>query len=151
VFWGNYLLSFSFDMTLMMPEFMKDKKIKVLVAEPDTKLLKYITDSLKELPLQIIGLATSAFHFKQLFLEDVPDLIIAEVLFSDKTSCIDIIKELDPFAQVPIIYLSTSSEKNLVSQAQETFAFNFLLHNSHDLPTLQLKIAVEMALNFIVR
>lgn len=79
----------------------------------------------------------------QLFTQNNYDLIISDIHLKEEKDGIDIIAEFSKTKKVPVVYLTAFSDSDIVSRAEKTMPFAYLLKPYND---NQLKATINLAL-----
>jgi len=119
------------EILLIEDEFIIAKDIKVLLGKNNFASVDYARDYDTALDL---------------FVKNSYDLIISDINLNDKKDGIEIITEFSKIKKVPVVYLTAYSDIDIVSRAEKTMPFAYILkpYNNN-----QLKATINLAiLNF---
>lgn len=105
----------------------RNKKGSVLIVEDD-RLLSLITERLlRKLGYEIAGKAVSAEEAIDLVRESAPDVVIMDIFLEGGMNGIDTVRQIRTFSEVPVIFISGTSNKRSFLQAKETGFVDFLV------------------------
>jgi PAS domain S-box-containing protein len=104
---------------------MKDKKI--LIVEDEISTVLYIKDILEGRGYQIAGTATSGEEAINLADEGDPDIVIMDVIMEGAIDGIDAAKAIRARHDIPIIYLTASTDEKNLNRAKETEPHGYLI------------------------
>lgn len=119
------------DILLIEDEFIIAKDIKVLLSENNFASVDY---------------ARNYDTALDLFVKNSYDVIISDINLNDKKDGIEIITEFSKLKKVPVVYLTAYSDFDIVSRAEKTMPFAYVLkpYNNN-----QLRATINLAiLNF---
>ena len=120
--------------------------IKILLIEDEFIIIKDIKSILSENEFASVDGARNFNSALDLFVKNRYDLIISDINLNDDKDGIDLITELSKISEVPVVYLTAYSEPDIVSRAEKTMPFAYLLKPYSN---SQLKITINLAiLNF---
>lgn len=119
-------------------------KTKVLIVEDDILIAKDIEKILLSLDYAVSTLITSSARIITKIVNENPDLILMDIMFQDKVRGIDIARKVRERIDVPIVYLTAHSEKNIIKKAKITEPFGYLLK---PIAERDLEITIEIALH----
>jgi len=120
--------------------------IKILLIEDEFIIIKDIKSILSENEFASVDGASNFNSALDLFVKNRYDLIISDINLNDDKDGIDLITELSKISEVPVVYLTAYSEPDIVSRAEKTMPFAYLLKPYSN---SQLKITINLAiLNF---
>jgi DNA-binding NarL/FixJ family response regulator len=119
------------EILLIEDEFIIAKDIKILLAKNNFASVDYAKNHDTALDL---------------FVKNSYDLIISDINLNDKKDGIEIVTEFSKIKKVPVVYLTAYSDIDIVSRAEKTMPFAYILkpYNNN-----QLKATINLAiLNF---
>lgn len=120
--------------------------LKILLIEDEFIIAKDIQLFLEKNDFAKVDCANNNLKARTLFLEDNYDLIISDINLNDAKDGIEMIEELAQNKQVPVVYLTAYSDMDIVSRAEKTMPFAYLLKPYNE---NQLKTTINLAiLNF---
>ncbi len=119
---------------------------KILIVEDEIILAIDLQELLQQLGFQVAVAHqyTDAVHIAKLF---QPDLLLCDINLNCDKNGIDLVKELrQSQADFEVIYLTAYSSEDIISKAELTDPFNYLVKPYND---SQIEIAIRLAFNFI--
>ena len=120
------------------------RKNKILIVEDEALIAKDIEKVLLDLGYSVSIILTSGLRVVSRIVNEKPDLILLDIMFHNQVRGIDIARKVRVQLDVPIVYLTALSERNLVKRAKITEPFGYLLKPVGE---KDLEITVEMALH----
>lgn len=118
--------------------------LKILIIEDDLIMAEDLKEELKGLGYLVTNIARNAIDALAAFDKDIPDLVLCDIdLQGSKQDGIQIARDFNERARVPIIFLSGHYEEALIQRAQEVKHANYLV-KPHNTP--QLKVAITKAI-----
>ncbi len=120
------------------------RKNKILIVEDEALIAKDIEKVLLDLGYSVSIILTSGLRVVSRIVNENPDLILLDIMFHNQVRGIDIARKVRVQLDVPIVYLTALSERNLVKRAKITEPFGYLLKPVGE---KDLEITVEMALH----
>lgn len=120
--------------------------LKILLIEDEFIIAKDIKILLGGNNYAIVDIAPKYEKAIELYSKNTYDLIISDIHLNDEKDGIDIITEFSRIKQVPVVYLTAYSDSDIVTKAEKTMPFAYLLKPYND---NQLKATINLAiLNF---
>ncbi len=120
------------------------RKIKILIVEDDIVIAKDIENILLSLGYSVRSIITTGLRVVSRIVRENPDLILLDIMFHNQVLGIDIARKVHVQLDVPVVYLTAHSEKNIIKQAKITDPFGYLLKPVGE---KDLEITIEMALH----
>ena len=117
---------------------------RILVVEDEKLAAKHLQMSLSAMGFVVDRLVSTAEDALREVEEDVPDLILMDVMLGGEMDGIDAAKIIRSRFDVPVIYLTAYSDESLMKRAGETGPFGYLLKPFRE---EELFTTVEMALH----
>lgn len=118
------------------------EKINVLIVEDSGLIAEDIAVKLRKHNMNIAGIFASGEEAIQSLNRVVPDLILMDIQLAGALDGISAAQVIGQNFQIPIIYLSDHTDKNLVDRAKKTFPANYL---SKPFNEVELVRALEIA------
>jgi PAS domain S-box-containing protein len=118
-------------------------KARILICEDEVMLAKQLARSLKNLGYEVFGRVASAEDAVPAVEESKPDLILMDINLPGKIDTIALAGATRSRFDVPVIYLTGFSEKDVLERARKTEAYGCL---SKSASLLELSITIETAL-----
>jgi len=117
--------------------------IEILLIEDEFIIAKDITVLLGKNNFASVDYAPNYDTALGLFVKNSYDLIISDINLNDKKDGIEIITEFSKIKKVPVVYLTAYSDLDIVSRAEKTMPFAYILkpYNNN-----QLKATINLAL-----
>jgi two-component system sensor histidine kinase UhpB len=120
------------------------RKAKILIVEDEALIAKGIERILLDLGYSVSTIITTGLRVVSKIVRENPDLILLDIMFHNQVRGIDIARKVRAQLDVPIVYLTAHSERNIVKRAKITEPFGYILKPAGD---KDLEITVEMALH----
>lgn len=103
------------------------KLIHILIVEDELILAKNLARKLKRCGYQIVGIVDSGIKAIAKVAETQPDLILMDIVLKGDLNGIATSQKIQADRQIPIIYLSSYSDRNTLKQARETHPQGYIL------------------------
>jgi DNA-binding NarL/FixJ family response regulator len=103
------------------------KPISILIVEDELILAKNLARKLKYCGYEVVGIVDSGIKAIKKAAETQPDLILMDIVLKGELNGIATSKEIQANCQIPIIYLSSYSDRNTLKQARETHPLGYIL------------------------
>jgi DNA-binding LytR/AlgR family response regulator len=112
-------------------------KIKVLIIEDELLIAEDMRINLEKLGYYITGIGTSYNEALQLVEKDLPDIALIDIVIDGDKDGIEVAKTVKSKYKVPIIFLTSHSDKDTVEKAKTAHPNGYLVKpfNSQDLFT----------------
>jgi len=120
------------------------RKNKILIVEDEALIAKDIETILLDLGYSVRIILTTGLRVVSKIVRENPDLILLDIMFHNQVRGIDIARKVRAQLEVPIVYLTALSERNIMKRAKITEPFGYLLKPVGE---KDLEITVEMALH----
>lgn len=120
-----------------------DKSKKIMVVEEHLIISQDIEMTIEELGYKAINCSTSGEQTLTNIEKEKPDLILIDVFLQGDELGFELAKKIQKFYHIPIIYITTYSNLDVISKIKETNPYGYLIKPIKD---SELKIAVEIAL-----
>ena len=117
-------------------------KIKILLIEHDINEAKELKSTLLNLGYDVHYIISKGEEAVKQALEKSPDLILMNIRLNKKIDCISAAAKIKTL-NIPLIYLTVSSEKSLIERAKMTEPYGYII-KPYD--SIQLKHTIELAL-----
>jgi len=121
----------------------KKTSARILVVEDEPNVAEVMRARLESFGHEVCHIASSDMEAIQAAESLVPDIVIMDIKIEGKLDGIDSARQIQSRIEVPIIYLTSYSDDQLLRRAQATEPFGYLVKPYE---ASQLKITVEMAL-----
>ncbi|MEW5910527.1 MAG: PAS domain S-box protein, partial [Thermodesulfobacteriota bacterium] len=120
------------------------KKASVMIVEDDRVLIEYLKDTLEESGFKIGRVVQSGEEAVTSMDVKIPDLILMDILLEGKMNGLDAAKAIRQHHDIPIVFLTSHENNEMIQQAKSAGAYGYLLKPfDHRL----LRVTVEMALS----
>lgn len=121
------------------------EQINVLIIEDDPQESARLADVLNNHSYTVSGIARSYTEALKLFYENPPDLVVIDVYLDGRPEGITFAETLSvtPNAQRPVVFLTSSKERQVFERARLTSPFSFLLKPFNELEVIY---SIEMAI-----
>jgi len=108
---------------------MSECKVKerIFIIEDDFITIQYIRSILSEFDFEIAGVADNSIDAYTRIEETRPDLILIDISLSDSVSGIDIAKELDKQYNIPVIYITSHKDVDIIQSTRSTNPYGYLI------------------------
>ncbi|CAM1352986.1 response regulator [Tenacibaculum insulae] len=116
---------------------------KILLLEDEFIIAKDIQIVLEKEQLYLVTIARNYEQAKQLYENEIFDIIICDINLNSDKDGIDFIKDNIPTNSIPVIYLTAYSDTNIVERAKKTTPFSYVLKPFNE---IQLNITIQLAL-----
>ncbi len=119
------------------------KSINILIVEDELIIAKDLARKLKHCGYEILGIADSGIKAIKKVAETQPDLILMDIVIKGTMDGITASKKIKSAYNIPIIFLSSYSDRDMLKRARETKPKGYLIkpYNTEDL-----KATIESAL-----
>ena len=117
--------------------------LKILLIEDEFIIAKDIVFLLSKNEYAIVDDARNYKKAISLFQENSYDLVISDINLNDEKDGIEIIEEFSKIKKVPIVYLTAYSDFEIVSRAEKTMPYAYILkpyNNNQLIATINLAI-----------
>ncbi|OYT17828.1 MAG: hypothetical protein B7C24_00780 [Bacteroidetes bacterium 4572_77] len=119
----------------------------VLIVEDDLVFSKVIRKFLKDKEYEIAGIIDSGEEAIEFTKNNSVDLIIMDIVLNGKINGIQAAKEINKHKNIPILYLTSHTDKEIVESARKTKPIGYIIK---PFSSLQMEITLEMARNKII-
>ncbi len=120
------------------------EKVKILIVE-DTSLIAFgLQHNLEKFGYEITGIAASGEEALQMVTQNVPDLILMDIVLAGEIDGIETVELLQKTSKIPVLYLTGHADDQKIRRAKLTTPLGYVLKPYKD---NQLRIIIEMALN----
>ncbi len=116
---------------------------RIMVVEDESIAACKIQQSLERLGYSVTARATGGEEAVRKAAEDMPDLILMDIVLSDGMDGITAAENIRRSIHIPVVYLSAYSEEKLVERAKITEPYGYILKPCTD---RELHIVIEIAL-----
>ena len=123
--------------------------LRILLIEDEFIIAKDIASLLSKNEYAIVDDARNYKKAISLFQENTYDLIISDINLNDEKDGIEIIEEFSKIKIVPVVYLTAYSDLDIVSRAEKTMPYAYILkpyNNNQLIATINLAI-MNFAIN----
>lgn len=115
---------------------------KVLLVEDEQILALSLRDQLDQLGYKVIETITSGIEAVQYAQEMLPDLILMDIILQGTIDGVEAARQIQSFYDVPIIYITSHSDHNIIERAKLTQPFGYLMK---PIQLNELEATIEMA------
>jgi len=116
-------------------------KKSILIVEDEFIVANDLACFIEEKNFDVLGIASSVQEALLMINKQVPYIVLLDIHLKEKLTGIDLAKELQ-LLNIPFIYLSAYSNKNILEQAKKTNPYGFLVKPFRE---KDLSIALEIA------
>lgn len=116
---------------------------RILLLEDEFIIAKDIQIVLEKEQIYTVNIARNYEQAKQLYENEIFDIIICDINLNSDKDGIDFIKDNIPTNSIPVIYLTAYSDTNIVERAKKTTPFSYILKPFNE---IQLNITIQLAL-----
>ena len=117
--------------------------LNILLIEDEFIIAKDIKILLGKNSYAKVDIAGNYRTASKLFLNNSYDLIISDINLNDEKDGIEIIAEFSKTRKVPVVFLTAYSDKDIMSRAEKTMPFAYILKPYND---NQLKATINLAI-----
>jgi len=117
---------------------------KILIVEDDVVVADQIRRDLKKMDYHVCSLASSGKEAIRIVENEKPDLVLMDIMLSQKMDGIETARHISSRFQIPVIYLSGYTDDDYLQRAKETEPFGYLVKPFR---SRELQLNVEMALH----
>ena len=103
------------------------KPIQILIVEDELIIAKDLASQLKRCGYEVIGIADSGERAIAKVAENKPDLILMDIVLKGDLNGIATSQKIKKNYQIPIIYLSSYSDRTTLKQARETHPQGYIV------------------------
>lgn len=100
---------------------------KVLIVEDELILAQLYKQVLSRMDIEIIGIATNSSDALQIVETNKPDLIFMDIMIEGDLDGIETTRQIQALYDIPVLYLTASSDPLSKKRAQETKFIDFLI------------------------
>lgn len=118
-------------------------KARILLVEDDNIIAKVVEWRLSNLGYEMCGRASTSAEALLLVAQTKPDLVLMDINIRGDVDGIETAKILRKGWNIPIVYLTSHSEGNIIERARETKPNGFILKPFED---NDLRVVIELAL-----
>ncbi|UKN01607.1 response regulator [Paracrocinitomix mangrovi] len=94
---------------------------KILIVEDEQIIGMHLSRVVKNLGYDVIGLENSGEAAIQKFNEKMPDMMLVDIGLKGKMTGIDLVKKIKETEDLPVIFLSSSTDDDQIHEAENTF------------------------------
>lgn len=120
------------------------KKIKILLVEDDIILSESNQFILKKLGYEVVGTAINSFQAIEFVKKENPDIILMDVQIEGEIDGIETAKIIKNEFNVPVIFISSQSEPEVIQRAKKVNPFGYLIK---PVTKNDLQVALEISIN----
>ncbi len=102
-------------------------KIKILIIEDELLIAEDMRLQLEELGYEVVGIASEYQEAIALFNQEMPDIILIDVVIEGEKDGIELASELKKLQHVPIIFITSHADKPTVERAKSTKPDGYLV------------------------
>jgi len=114
----------------------------VLIVEDEIINAKVLQDFLKKKGYRVMGVVTTGESAIDFVAKQRPDIILMDIELADKLNGIEAVEIINKNSNIPILYLTSQTDKKIVEKARETHPIGYMIK---PFSPLQLDITMEMA------
>ncbi|MFP4094391.1 MAG: response regulator [Cyclobacteriaceae bacterium] len=101
-------------------------RIRVLAAEDDDLHADTLRMLMDELQYELIAVVDNTQEFRRLFKTTHPDILLMDIDLGEAETGIDLVRQLNEEADVPVIYLTSFKDEAIFKKAKETMPEAYL-------------------------
>lgn len=125
-----------------MPQKRNNMKLKILIVEDESIIALDLASKLKKNGYEMAGIADNAKDALQMAMDDEPDIALLDISIKGDTDGIHLAKALNDTKQIPIIYITSYSDRHTIERARLTFPYAYLIKPFRDVDLFN---AIELA------
>lgn len=122
---------------------MIDKKTKILIIEDEEVVARYIANILDKLDYIVVGLESDGNSAIKVMNKINPDIILMDIYLNGDMDGIDTAKKINEKWNIPIIYITISTNNIIFERVKRTNNYGFLIK---PIKEKELYLAIELAL-----
>ncbi len=122
---------------------MSERKIHILVVEDETIIALDIEQTLEEFGYVVDELASNVEDAMYYIQKYKPDLVLMDIKLKGESDGISIVEEIQDKYDIPVIYLTSHSDKDTLLRAQKTKPYGYI---TKPMDERQLNSSIMMAL-----
>jgi len=103
------------------------EKVKVLIVEDEPAIAKFISSTLEADNYEVVGMAFTPKKAIQELSKKKPDLVLLDINLESQTDGIDIANLINRQYQIPFIYLTSHTSKDILNRAKLTRPIGFIV------------------------
>lgn len=103
------------------------KKTKILIVEDETIVALDIQHALIRLNFEVTDMVTNYDDALQSAKNKIPDILLTDIRLKNSKNGIEIAKDIQKIAQIPIIYLTAFSDDETIREAVKTDPISYML------------------------
>ncbi|WP_428654306.1 response regulator [Runella sp.] len=123
---------------------MSENKVQILIIEDEAILAMYVSDLLETQGYEVAGVADNGPEALSLYRQNRIDLILCDINLKGDWDGIETIRYILDFKPVPVIYLTSQTDKETIERAKETFPAAYL---AKPVRPDNLQISVDLAIH----
>lgn len=116
---------------------------KILVVEDEIIIAEDLQRRLERLGYEVIGIATSGKEALEKIKEQLPDLILMDIVIHGETDGIETANNIKSLYDIPIIYLTAFSDDETLKRAKITEPFGYMIKPYRE---RELMVSIEISL-----
>jgi PAS domain S-box-containing protein len=116
---------------------------RILIVEDEIITAKDIKECLQDIGYMVLAIVSSGEEAIKKAEEANPDLILMDIVLKGEMDGIETAKQIRSISNIPIIYLTAYSDKNILERAKITEPFGYILKPFNE---RELQINIEIAL-----
>lgn len=116
---------------------------EILIVEDEWIIANDIKASLKRLGYDVSSLVATGEEAVSASGEKKPDLVLMDIVLPGKMNGIEAAEQINARFDIPVVYLSSYSEENILKEAKKSGAYGYLIKPFRD---TEMKAAIELAL-----
>ena len=106
---------------------VKSRNIRILIVEYELSTAQNLSNKLKQLGYNVIGIATSGKEAIQAAANEAPDLILMDVMIQGGIDGIQAATEIFKNYNIPVIYLTACASDETIQRAEDSGAYGYIL------------------------
>jgi two-component system sensor histidine kinase EvgS len=118
--------------------------VKILIVEDELIIAHSLLEALQNDGYQVVGMVDTAASTMATISKTHPDIILMDIFLQGESDGIALAQEIQKVWDIPIIYLTAHSDRELIQRAKITNPYGYILKPYR---FQELKIAIEMSLN----
>src|ERR671932_2403827 len=118
------------------------RKIRILAVEDDVLHADVLRMHLDRMGYDLINVVDNSAEALRLLKATEPDLLLMDIDIGEEQTGIDLVKRINQFTDVPVIYLTSFNEKHIFDEARQTLPDAYILK---PFDPSELQRAIELA------
>ena len=116
---------------------------RILIVEDQIITAKDIKECLQDIGYVVLSIVSSGEEAIKKVGEENPDLVLMDIMIEGEMDGIETARQIRSISNIPVVYLTAYSDKNILERAKITEPFGYILKPFNE---RELQINIEIAL-----